>query len=203
MCVWVGGRSVDASAAEQMPGVIACVFAEDIPGSNATGPIRHDETVLADRQVRAYFPWSGQSDELVSFLARVVTRAACAQVTCVGHIIGAVVADTQLHAQRAAKAVRIQYEELQPIITIQVSHLCAHPNCMCECGRKMVSWKPSSPVKVSKRFTAGLIDRRPLLPSPSISQSEPSKTETWRRDLTRLTTSSKVGLDLGVTSPRF
>lgn len=42
------------------------------------------------------------------------------QVTCVGHIIGAVVADTQLHAQRAAKAVRIQYEELQPVVTIQV-----------------------------------------------------------------------------------
>lgn len=42
------------------------------------------------------------------------------QVTCVGHIIGAVLADTQLHAQRAAKAVKIQYEELQPIITIQV-----------------------------------------------------------------------------------
>lgn len=42
------------------------------------------------------------------------------QVTCVGHIIGAVLADTQLHAQRAAKAVKIQYEELQPIVTIQV-----------------------------------------------------------------------------------
>uniref|UniRef100_A0A3Q3BGF0 Xanthine dehydrogenase/oxidase n=1 Tax=Kryptolebias marmoratus TaxID=37003 RepID=A0A3Q3BGF0_KRYMA len=41
------------------------------------------------------------------------------QVTCVGHIIGAVVADTQIHAQRAAKAVKIQYEELQPVITIQ------------------------------------------------------------------------------------
>lgn len=41
-----------------------------------------------------------------------------------GHVIGAVVADTQLHAQRAAKAVSIQYEELRPIITIQVSHLC-------------------------------------------------------------------------------
>ena len=42
------------------------------------------------------------------------------QVTCVGHIIGAVVADTQLQAQRAAKAVKMQYEELQPIVTIQV-----------------------------------------------------------------------------------
>lgn len=42
------------------------------------------------------------------------------QVTCMGHIIGAVLADTQLHAQRATKAVKIQYEELQPIVTIQV-----------------------------------------------------------------------------------
>ncbi|XP_041638284.1 xanthine dehydrogenase/oxidase-like [Cheilinus undulatus] len=83
--------SIDTSAAQRMPGVIDVVVAEDIPGSNATGPIEYDETVLADRQV-----------------------------TCVGHIIGAVVADTQLHAQRAAKAVRVQYEELQPIVTIQV-----------------------------------------------------------------------------------
>uniref|UniRef100_A0A8D0AVK1 Xanthine dehydrogenase n=1 Tax=Sander lucioperca TaxID=283035 RepID=A0A8D0AVK1_SANLU len=82
--------SIDSSVAEAMPGVACCVFAEDIPGSNAVGPITYDETVLAD-----------------------------GQVTCVGHIIGAVVADTQLAAQRAAKAVRIQYEELPHIITIQ------------------------------------------------------------------------------------
>ncbi|XP_047433058.1 xanthine dehydrogenase/oxidase [Mugil cephalus] len=83
-------RSVDVSEAERCPGFVCCVFAEDVPGSNATGAIVHDETVLAD-----------------------------GKVTCVGHIIGAVVADTQLHAQRAAKAVRVQYEELQPIVTIQ------------------------------------------------------------------------------------
>ncbi|KAF3688302.1 Xanthine dehydrogenase/oxidase Xanthine dehydrogenase [Channa argus] len=82
--------SIDTSAAEHMPGVVCCVFAEDIPGSNATGTIVYDETVLASHQV-----------------------------TCVGHIIGAVVADTQLHAQRAAKAVKVQYKELQPVITIQ------------------------------------------------------------------------------------
>ncbi|CAK6983920.1 xanthine dehydrogenase/oxidase [Scomber scombrus] len=82
--------SIDTAAAQSMPGVVSFLFADDIPGSNATGPIAYDETVLADRQV-----------------------------TCVGHIIGAVVADTQLNAQRAAKAVKIQYEELQPIVTIQ------------------------------------------------------------------------------------
>uniref|UniRef100_A0A8C2HA93 xanthine dehydrogenase n=1 Tax=Cyprinus carpio TaxID=7962 RepID=A0A8C2HA93_CYPCA len=52
-------------------------------------------------------------------------------VTCVGHIVGAIVADTQAHAQRAAKAVKISYEELQPVIvTIQVciysTFICAH-----------------------------------------------------------------------------
>uniref|UniRef100_A0A3Q3N181 Xanthine dehydrogenase/oxidase n=1 Tax=Mastacembelus armatus TaxID=205130 RepID=A0A3Q3N181_9TELE len=82
--------SIDTSAAERMPGVVCCVFADDIPGSNATGPILYDETVLAD-----------------------------GQVTCVGHIVGAVVAVTHVQAQRAAKAVSIQYEELQPVVTIQ------------------------------------------------------------------------------------
>uniref|UniRef100_A0A673ZG51 Xanthine dehydrogenase n=1 Tax=Salmo trutta TaxID=8032 RepID=A0A673ZG51_SALTR len=84
-------QSIDTSEAESMPGVVTCVFAKDIPGSNMTGPIIYDETVLA-----------------------------VDTVTCVGHIIGAVVADTQAHAQRAAKAVKITYQELQPvIITIQ------------------------------------------------------------------------------------
>jgi len=41
----------------------------------------------------------------------------------VGHIIGAVIADTQEHSRRAAKAVKIKYEELKPIVTIQVSWL--------------------------------------------------------------------------------
>lgn len=47
-------------------------------------------------------------------------RSLSLQVTCVGQIIGAVLANTQLHAQRAAKAVKIHYEELRPIVTIQV-----------------------------------------------------------------------------------
>ncbi|XP_034409309.1 xanthine dehydrogenase/oxidase isoform X5 [Cyclopterus lumpus] len=105
--------SIDTSAAEGMPGVVCCVFAEDIPGSNATGPVQYDETVLADRQVCfSFFGQSGDSLRLTAFPSFL-------QVTCVGHIIGAVVADTQLRAQRAAKAVRIQYEELQPVVTIQ------------------------------------------------------------------------------------
>ncbi|KAK2531938.1 Xdh [Columba guinea] len=81
--------SVDASEAQSVPGFVCFVSAKDVPGSNITG-IANDETVFAEDVV-----------------------------TCVGHIIGAVVADTQEHSRRAAKAVKIKYEELKPIVTIQ------------------------------------------------------------------------------------
>uniref|UniRef100_A0A673LHN0 xanthine dehydrogenase n=1 Tax=Sinocyclocheilus rhinocerous TaxID=307959 RepID=A0A673LHN0_9TELE len=84
-------KSIDTSDAMAVPGVVAFISAKDIPGSNLTGPVVYDETVFADDKV-----------------------------TCVGHIVGAIVADTQAHAQRAAKDVKISYEELQPVIvTIQ------------------------------------------------------------------------------------
>ena len=40
-----------------------------------------------------------------------------------GQTIGAILADTQAHAQKAAKAVKVEYEELDPIITIEVCPL--------------------------------------------------------------------------------
>lgn len=102
-----------------MPGVVCCMLADDIPGSNATGPVEYDETVLADRQV-CFVVVFNQSGDFIKLATMLMMLSSCHKVTCVGHIIGAVVADTQLHAQRAAKAVRVQYEELQPVITIQV-----------------------------------------------------------------------------------
>ncbi|XP_040286533.1 xanthine dehydrogenase/oxidase isoform X1 [Bufo bufo] len=81
--------SIDRSKGEAAPGFVCFLSAKDVPGSNIIG-IRNDEQIFAEDTV-----------------------------TCVGHIIGAVVADTQEHAQHAAKAVKITYEELEPIITIQ------------------------------------------------------------------------------------
>ncbi|KAG5266149.1 hypothetical protein AALO_G00250340 [Alosa alosa] len=83
-------KSIDTAEALAVPGVVTFVSFEDIRGSNMTGPVVYDETVLAKDTV-----------------------------TCVGHIVGAVVADTQAHAQRAAKAVKISYEEMKPVVTIQ------------------------------------------------------------------------------------
>lgn len=81
--------SIDTAEAMEVPGVVCFLSYKDIPGSNITGPIVLDETVFAEDTV-----------------------------TSVGHIIGAVVADTQAHSQRAAKAVKITYEELKRTITI-------------------------------------------------------------------------------------
>ncbi|XP_043531354.1 xanthine dehydrogenase/oxidase [Chiloscyllium plagiosum] len=91
--------SIDTSEALKVPGVTHFLTAKDVPGSNQTGQILMDETVFAD-----------------------------GVVTCVGHVIGAIVADTEIHAHTAAKAVKITYEKLKPIITIQdaVTHNSFH-----------------------------------------------------------------------------
>uniref|UniRef100_A0A8C5SZD1 xanthine dehydrogenase n=1 Tax=Laticauda laticaudata TaxID=8630 RepID=A0A8C5SZD1_LATLA len=81
--------SIDTTEAQNVPGFVCFVSNQDVPGSNTSG-ICNDETIFAKDIV-----------------------------TCVGHIIGAVLADTQEHSRRAAKAVKILYEELTPIITIQ------------------------------------------------------------------------------------
>ena len=46
----------------------------------------------------------------------------CWQVVHQGQVIGAVLADTLTNAQRAAAAVLVQYDVMEPIITIAVSH---------------------------------------------------------------------------------
>nr|XP_014586706.2 xanthine dehydrogenase/oxidase isoform X1 [Equus caballus] len=82
-------KSIDTSEAQKVPGFVCFLSADDVSGSNKTG-FFNDETVFANDEV-----------------------------TCVGHIIGAVVTDTPEHAQRAAQAVKITYEDLPAIITIE------------------------------------------------------------------------------------
>ena len=43
-------------------------------------------------------------------------------MTCVGQLIGVILADTQAQAQRAAKMVKVTYEDLPRILTIEVSN---------------------------------------------------------------------------------
>ncbi|CAG8618143.1 10822_t:CDS:10 [Funneliformis mosseae] len=82
--------SIDASRALAIPEVKGFFSAKDVPGENKWGPIINDEEVFVSEEVK-----------------------------CVGQIIGLVVAETQAIAQEAALLVKIEYEELPHILTIE------------------------------------------------------------------------------------
>ena len=81
---------VDPSAALEAAGVVGYFGHKDIPGDNRIGPVLHDEECFAEKEV-----------------------------TCVGQIIGVVVAESEAAARGAAKQVRVQYEDLPAVLTIE------------------------------------------------------------------------------------
>ncbi|KAK4384529.1 Xanthine dehydrogenase 1 [Sesamum angolense] len=92
---------IDDVAAKSSPGFAGIFFAKDVPGTNKIGPIVADEELFA----------SGI-------------------VTCVGQVIGVVVADTHENAKHAARMVHIQYEELPAVLSIEdaIQSNSFHPN---------------------------------------------------------------------------
>lgn len=80
--------SVNPTKALNYPGVHAFYSSKDLTEKqNAVGPVFHDEEVFVSKTV-----------------------------TSQGQVIGAIVADTQTLAQKAARMVEIEYEELSPIV---------------------------------------------------------------------------------------
>nr|XP_043631064.1 xanthine dehydrogenase 1-like [Erigeron canadensis] len=93
--------SIDDSGARSSPGFAGIFFAKDIPGENRIGPVILDEEVFASEIV-----------------------------TCVGQVIGVVVADTHENAKLAASKVEVEYEVLPAILSIEdaVKSKSFHPN---------------------------------------------------------------------------
>ncbi|EDP66607.1 aldehyde oxidase and xanthine dehydrogenase, molybdopterin binding protein [alpha proteobacterium BAL199] len=83
-------RGIDLSAALAVPGVVAAITADDIPGRNDIGPILRDEPALA---------------------AGVAEYA--------GHPIAAVAADTLEAAREGAARVVVDYEPLPTVLTVE------------------------------------------------------------------------------------
>ncbi|KAK2906843.1 hypothetical protein Q8A67_005828 [Cirrhinus molitorella] len=82
---------IDFSEALKLPGVVDVITAKDIPGKKYRTITGYDEELLTEDEV-----------------------------TCVGHMICAVVANSKAHAKRGAAAVKITYEDLQDrIFTIE------------------------------------------------------------------------------------
>lgn len=82
--------SIDDSGARSSPGVEGIFLAKDVPGANIIGPVVEDEELFASEIV-----------------------------TCVGQVIGVVVADTHENAKVAARKVHVEYEVLPAILSIQ------------------------------------------------------------------------------------
>uniref|UniRef100_A0ABM0MJG8 Xanthine dehydrogenase/oxidase-like n=1 Tax=Saccoglossus kowalevskii TaxID=10224 RepID=A0ABM0MJG8_SACKO len=84
--------SIDASEATSLAGVSCFVGASDVPGKNA---------------------WSSLNpDNLDDFIF------APDEVLCIGQVIGGIVADTPQLARKASKLVKVEYEELEHILTV-------------------------------------------------------------------------------------
>jgi xanthine dehydrogenase large subunit len=83
-------RSIDVSAALAAPGVVAVISAQDIPGKNDIGPIRPDEPLLPPDIVE----YEGQP-------------------------VVAIAATTLDHARAAAKLLKIDYEVLEPVLSVE------------------------------------------------------------------------------------
>ena len=80
----------DATKARQLPGIHAVLLAEDIPGQNDVGAVRHDEILLADHEVSYH-----------------------------GHLVALVVGETQEQCRAAAALVEVEYETLPALLSIQ------------------------------------------------------------------------------------
>jgi len=84
--------SMDTSAALAMDGVACVLTAEDIPGTNDVGAVRHDESLLA---------------------------APGSDVLFAGHIVAAVVGESYEACRAAAAKVRVTYEPKPAILSIE------------------------------------------------------------------------------------
>ncbi|VFQ65583.1 unnamed protein product [Cuscuta campestris] len=93
--------SIDDSEAKAFPGFAGVFYAKDVPCNNMIGPIVEDEELFAVEYV-----------------------------TCVGQVIGVVVADTHENAKHAAGRVHVEYDDLPAILSIKdaVQANSFHPN---------------------------------------------------------------------------
>jgi len=80
----------DATEARKVPGVVAVLMAEDVPGLNDTGPVVHDEPLFAEKEVCFH-----------------------------GQLVALVVGETAEVCRAAAAKVVVEYEKQKPILTVE------------------------------------------------------------------------------------
>ncbi len=118
----------DATAARRLPGVACVLLAEDIPGENNTGPVRHDEPLLADKEISYH-----------------------------GQIVAWVVGETPAICRAAAALVEVDYEPLPAIIGLPAAiaqdsyHTEPHTLTRGDCAAALAA----APLKLEGGFAYG------------------------------------------------
>jgi len=118
----------DATAARRLPGVACVLLAEDIPGENNTGPVRHDEPLLADKEISYH-----------------------------GQIVAWVVGETPAICRAAAALVEVAYEPLPAIIGLPAAiaqdsyHTEPHTLTRGDCAAALAG----APLRIEGEFAYG------------------------------------------------
>ncbi|KAH0621633.1 hypothetical protein JD844_023157 [Phrynosoma platyrhinos] len=118
--------SIDPSEALKMPGVVDIISVQDIPGQNEFYYYDVPDIIFAREKV-----------------------------TCVGQMVCAVVADSDVHAKRAAKKVKIEYEPQEPVI-LTIEEAIKH-NSFFEPQRKLVQGNVDEAFKIVDHILEGEI----------------------------------------------
>ncbi|KAL6258955.1 hypothetical protein P5V15_008880 [Pogonomyrmex californicus] len=99
---------IDPSKALSMEGVISFFSSKDIADRKLVGPVFHDEEVFVSEKV-----------------------------TSQGQAIGAIVATDQFIAQAAAKMIKVEYEDLKPVI-ISIEDAIKHKSFFPDCPKRII-----------------------------------------------------------------
>jgi xanthine dehydrogenase molybdopterin binding subunit/xanthine dehydrogenase small subunit len=121
-------RHRDATAARARPGIVAVLMADDLPGENNVGPVRHDEPLFATDEVLYH-----------------------------GHLVAVVVGESVAACRAAAALVRIEYEPLPPVLTLAdaaAGDSYHNPVRVLQRGDPEAAL-PMSPHRLSGEFTLG------------------------------------------------
>ena len=117
--------SVNTVEASKLPGVRSILTHKDIPGENQMGPVIHDETCLA-------------VDE----------------VDFVGQAIALIAAESQEIAREAEKLIKIEYEPLEPVLTIAKA---IEKNNLLQPPRKIETGNPVKVLKNCENYLEGTL----------------------------------------------
>src|SRR5438128_5696705 len=138
--------SIDTAEARSMPGVLAVLTHKDVPGRNAYGLEIADQPVIADDVARDW-----------------------------GEAVALVAADHPEQARRAAHAVNVEYEVLEPLtdpeVALTQSAPRLHPdgNITRQVKIRRGDQNPRADVVVSGEYEVGMQDQAPLGPESGLA----------------------------------